>query len=422
MTELSGDRYRVLLIACVLLVLAYRAAMAALLAAFHALPSLQRRRLLEEGAFSDPLLRDLLEHPHLLGMGLNLWNQGLLVLLLGLLLSLSLSLPGGVWMLAAFIVVYVWALDLALPTLLTAHEPARWIARLFPFYGPMHRLLAPFFMPVARVLERRREVLEKAKEDEVEDVTEDAVTAFLEEGEAEGILEESDRELIRNVVTFGDTVVREVMTPRTRIKALPLGCTGAEALDAFRETRHARLPLFEGSIDHVKGVLLLKDLIQVPPEEARPSELMHEPVFVPESMPVLDLLRQFQRERFQLAVVVDEFGTVTGVATTEDLLEEVFGEIQDEHEGQKDFVEAGEGVFLVSGQTHVEDLEARLGLPFERDGFDTVGGLVMALLGRVPAPGERVESGGARLTVTRMDGHRVAQVRVELPPPATEAP
>ncbi len=418
MTDSPGEKYRVLLLACVLLVLAYRAAMAALLAAFHALPSLQRRRLLEEGAFEDALLRDLLEQPHLLGMGLNLWNQGLLVLLLGLLLSLSLSLPGGVWMLAGFIALYVWAMDLALPTLLTAHEPARWIARLFPFYGPVHRILSPLFMPVAKVLERRRENLERTREEEAEEVTEDAVTAFLEEGEAEGILEESDRELIRNVVTFGDTVVREVMTPRTRIRALPVACSTQEAWEAFRETRHARLPLFEGSIDHIKGILLLKDLMQVAPEAARPADLMHPPVFVPESMPVLDLLRQFQRERFQLAVVVDEFGTVTGVATTEDLLEEVFGEIQDEHEGQKDFIEAGEGVFLVSGQTHVEDLEARLGLPFERDGFDTLGGLVMARLGRVPAPGERVEAGGARLTVTRMDGNRVAQVRVELPPPA----
>jgi CBS domain containing-hemolysin-like protein len=113
-------------------------------------------------------------------------------------------------------------------------------------------------------------------------------------------------------------------------------------------------------------------------------------------------------------VVVDEFGTVTGVVTSEDLLEEVFGEIQDEHEGQKDFVEAGNGVYLVSGQTHVEDLEARLGITFERDGFDTLGGLVMARLGRVPALGASVASEGARLTVTRMDGHRVAQVRVEV--------
>jgi CBS domain containing-hemolysin-like protein len=256
--------------------------------------------------------------------------------------------------------------------------------------------------------------LERTREEEDEAVTEDAVTAFLEEGEAEGILEESDRELIRNVVTFGDTVVREVMTPRTRIRALPVSCTAGEAWEAFRETRHARLPLFEGSIDHVKGVLLLKDLIQVGEAEARPADLGLPPVFVPESMPVLDLLRQFQRERFQLAVVVDEFGTVTGVVTSEDLLEEVFGEIQDEHEGQKDFVEAGNGVYLVSGQTHVEDLEARLGITFERDGFDTLGGLVMARLGRVPALGASVASEGARLTVTRMDGHRVAQVRVEV--------
>jgi CBS domain containing-hemolysin-like protein len=420
--EPAGGSHHALLLASALLVLAYRAAMAALLAAFHAVPSLQRRRLLEEGAFANPLLEELLERPHRLGMGLNLTSQGLLVLLLGLLWPLRLALPGGVWVLTGFTLLYIWALDLALPTLLTAHEPSRWIARLFPLYAPAHHLLSPLFMPIARVLERRREVFDRAREEDEEDVTEDAVTAFLEEGEAEGILEESDRELIRNVVTFGDTVVREVMTPRTRIKGLPVNCTAPEAWEAFRETRHARLPLYEGSIDHIKGILLLKDLMQVDIAQAVPADLMLPPVFVPESKAVPDLLRQFQKERCQLAVVVDEFGTVTGVASTEDLLEEVFGEIQEEHEGQKDFVEAEAGVYFVSGHTHVEDLESRLGLSFERDGFDTLGGLVMAHLGRVPSAGERVAVEGAELTVIRMEGHRVAQVKVELKPSEADSP
>jgi putative hemolysin len=208
--------------------------------------------------------------------------------------------------------------------------------------------------------------------------------------------------------------VREVMTPRTRIVALPITASVLEAWDAFRESRHSRLPVYEGTIDHVEGILLLKDLMQhrrTQPVELR--SLLKAPFFVPESKPVADLLREMQRARIQLAIVVDEFGGMSGVVTLEDLLEEVFGEIRDEHEGPGEVVETSPGVFEISAQIHVEDLAERLGLVWERDGFDTLGGLVMARLGRVPAPGDEVQVEGARLRVLQMDGARILQVRVE---------
>jgi CBS domain containing-hemolysin-like protein len=140
---------------------------------------------------------------------------------------------------------------------------------------------------------------------------------------------------------------------------------------------------------------------------------MKPPHFVPESKPVADLLRDLQRARTQLALVVDEFGGVSGLVTMEDLLEEVFGEIQDEHEAPAGLLEQAPGVWLVSGQAHVEDVAETVGLSWERGGFDTLAGLVMARLGRVPKSQESVAVEGARLTVLRMDGTRVVQVRVE---------
>jgi CBS domain containing-hemolysin-like protein len=134
---------------------------------------------------------------------------------------------------------------------------------------------------------------------------------------------------------------------------------------------------------------------------------------VPESKPVNEVLRELQRARTQMAVVVDEFGAVSGLVTMEDLLEEVFGEIQDEHEGGAEVVETTPGTYLVLGQVHVEDLAARLGATWERDGFDTVAGLVMARLGHVPVPGEQVAVEGARLTVLKMEGPRILQLRVQ---------
>ena len=401
--------------ALILIVLLYRALMAGLLEAFHALPSIQRRRLLEGEAIGDRLLARLLAKPHALGLGISLWNQALLVILLGLAWPLRAALPGGAYTLSVLTLVYLWVMDLALPTLVVASDPGVWMIRLFPLYGPAHRVLGPLVAPLAQVVQRQRDDHDRSRVDEDEDVPIEAVTALLEEGEAEGILEVEDRELIRNVVEFGDTVVREVMTPRTLVHGIPATATLPEAWALFRTHRHSRMPVFDGTVDQIVGVLLLKDLMQVSHEEAVTiTELAKAPCFVPESKGILQLLREMQRDRQGLAVVVDEFGSVSGIVSLEDLLEEVFGEIRDEHEVQADIVELGPGEFLLSGQVHVDDLEERTGLQYERDGFDTLGGLIMAHLGHIPAPQETLELDGARLTVQKMEGRRIIQVHLKL--------
>jgi CBS domain containing-hemolysin-like protein len=413
MTDSGGSAPSSWYLFAALAVLVYRAAMVVLLSAFHAMPSLQRRRLLEEEAIADPRLAALLEQPRSLGMGLGFWNKLLLLALVVLLWPIHHVLPGGAWTLGALVLAGLWLLDLLLPALLASRDPVRWLVQLFPLYAPFQSLLGPLVNPLARMIDRRH-AEERAKDVDVEEATEEAVTALLEEGEAEGILEAEDRELIRNVVTFGDTVVREVMTPRTRIVALPLTATIEEAWATFTASRHSRVPVYDGSIEKVRGVLLLKDLMQLPLGAKPPlATLLKPPHFVPESKPVADLLRDLQRARTQLALVVDEFGGVSGLVTMEDLLEEVFGEIQDEHEAPTGLVEQAPGLWVVSGQVHVEDVAEALGLAWERDGFDTLAGLVMARLGRVPQAQDTVEVEGARLTVLRMEGTRILQVRVE---------
>ncbi|HJV88978.1 MAG TPA: hemolysin family protein [Holophagaceae bacterium] len=402
------------LIALLIGLLLYRSALAMMLSAHHALTSLQRRRLLEEEAIRDPELAALLERPQVLGMGLSLITQFLLVALLVLSWPLKPAIPGGWGSLAVITLAFLWGLDMALPTLLTAQEPGRWLARLWPLYAPIHPLFDLLLSPLARRLERRRAEAEKARDGEDEPASEDAVTALIEEGEAEGILEESDSELIRNVVSFGDTVVREVMTPRTRVVALSGEATVPEAWQAFMKSRHARLPVFNGSIDTIHGLLLLKDLMQLPDQDPRRARDLCKPaLFVPESKPVSELMKEMQRQRAQLAMVVDEFGAVSGLVTMEDLLEEVFGEIRDEHEGATEIQALADGSLLVSGQAHVDDVASPLSLTWEHEGFDTIGGLVMARLGRVPKPQDRVAVEGATLVVLRMEGTRILQVKVE---------
>ncbi len=399
------------------LVVVYRAVMATLLGAFHALTSLHRRRLLEEEGIPNPLLAELLARPLVLGQGVTFWNQILLVLLTGLVLPLAGGLPWGGGGLLLLMLIYVWVMDLLLPSLVTAGDPALWVNRLFPLYAPIHRLLSPLVEPLSRYVERARERHEQGQEDV--ETTGEAVTALLEEGEAEGILEEGDRELIRNVVEFGDTVVREVMTPRTRIQAIALGASAQEVWNAFRSSRHSRLPVFEGTVDAIVGVVLLKDLLQFDPaDDLDLHTLMKAPLFVPESKPVLELLREFQVERTQMAMVVDEYGSISGLVSMEDLLEEVFGEIREEHEISAELQPLSDGSLLVPGAMHVEELEALLELSWPHENFDTVAGLVLANLGRVPQPGDSVDVEGAVVAVTRMEGPRILQVRIRKVPEA----
>lgn len=401
-------------LAVALALVIYRFAMTVLLEAFRTLPSIQRRRMLEEGAIQDPRLTELLTQPHAFGLALNLWNQGLLIVLLGLLWPWEVLLPGGVGAWMAFVLFYLWLLDATLPSLLTAAQPAVWLGRGFRLYWPVAPLMMRIVGPVVRFVERRREHPERVKDESAEASMEEAVTALLEEGKAEGILEEEDRELIRNVVGFGDTVVREVMTPRTLIQGIDVAATYEEVAACFRQSRHSRLPVYEETVDHIVGILLLKDFLQLEPgSPVDLRTLAKPPLFVPESKPIPDLLRELQRARMQMAIVVDEFGSVSGLVTLEDLLEEVFGEIREEHESEGELEELPEGALLVSGNLHVEDLQARLGRGWAHEGYDTVAGLMMAHLGRVPQVGDEVVAEGARFIVLRMTGARVLQLRVE---------
>ena len=401
-----------LLILLIFIVVAYRAATATLLSALYALPSLHRRLLLEEEAFEDTQLAEMMEHPQGLTITLMFWNQTLLVLLLVLLWPFRYAIHGSAWILAALMLIYIWIMDIVLPSAIISVDPARWIKRLFPLHSPLHRLLSLVLAPLISYCEKSQESLELAGEEDAPP-TDDAMTAFLEEGEAEGILEEEDSELIRNVLNLGDTVVREVMTPRTRIQAIPSDATLEEVWETFRIKRNSRMPVYQNTIDNIQGVLLLKDLIQLKGQDnAHWLSLAKRPIFVPESKSTLELLRELQRARNQMAVVVDEYGAVAGLATIEDLLEEVVGEIQEEHESSPTLQECSPGVYNVPGGTHVDDLASALDIELEHEGFDTVAGLVMWKLGRIPNPLETVHLQNLILRVLKMDGPRIVMVEV----------
>ncbi len=267
----------------------------------------------------------------------------------------------------------------------------------------------------------------------VNPITEEEILAMVASGEEEGVVEPEERKLIGEVFEFGDTITAEVMVPRVDVRALPKEATLAEARQAVVDTGHTRLPVYDGSLDNIVGVVHAKDLLQqLSPSSdegaGRPvTAIMRRAYHVPESKRVAELLPELQRQQLHLAVVVDEYGGTAGIVTLDNLLEELVGPIRDEYDArvEPEIQLAGEGQAVVSGGADLEDVSSALGIDLETEGVDTVGGLIYARLGRIPVEGDAVELPDAVLEVMSLKGRRVWKVRVsrraapeEVPPEA----
>jgi CBS domain containing-hemolysin-like protein len=227
-----------------------------------------------------------------------------------------------------------------------------------------------------------------------------------------GILQESERILVGNALDFAETLVRQVMVPRTEIVAIPDDSTVEGVVQLLRQSPFTRLPVYREDLDHIVGVVHVKDVVGAAP--ARPvSELMRKPLYLPETAHLDRALAQFRRERVQLAIVIDEFGGTAGLVTLEDVIEELVGEVQDEFDRDVPMLREESGVYLINGLMTLPDVRERLGLDLSNEPYDTVGGMIFGRLGRLAQVGDSVEVEGYRFTVTAVAGRRVAQVKAK---------
>ena len=227
-----------------------------------------------------------------------------------------------------------------------------------------------------------------------------------------GILQESERILVGNALDFAETLVRQVMVPRTEIVAIPDDSTVEGVVQLLRQSPFTRLPVYRDDLDHIVGVVHVKDVVGAPP--ARPvSELMRKPLYLPETAHLDRALAQFRRERVQLAIVIDEFGGTAGLVTLEDVIEELVGEVQDEFDREAPMLREESGVYLINGLMTLPDVRERLGLDLADEPYDTVGGMIFGRLGRLAQVGDSVDVEGYRFTVTAVAGRRVAQVKAK---------
>ncbi|MDQ3282556.1 MAG: hemolysin family protein [Acidobacteriota bacterium] len=316
------------------------------------------------------------------------------------------------------LVVVVWKFLLAL---VPADAGEVVLRALLPFSRFVYYVFWPLLFPLRKLLER----LDRGDEngDDEEEVTDEEVQAYIDVGEEEGIIEASEGKLLQSIVDFGDRLAHEIMTPRIDVLAFDARRPMEELAKLFSESKYARIPVYEQSIDQITGVVHVKDLFDaLLKRENRAVAAMARPAyFVSETKKVSELLREFQTEHLQIAVVVDEYGGTAGIITTEDIIEEIVGEIADEHEDEEaTVVDAGEDSWLVSGILRVESLEERLDAHLTGEDYETVAGLIFTTLGRVPAVGTIVRKNGWLFEVERADRRRIYRVKVRRDPDWSE--
>jgi CBS domain containing-hemolysin-like protein len=298
-------------------------------------------------------------------------------------------------------------------------NPERAFSATWHVAAVLYRIFMLPARPVIAALETlrlsaRREMVEEAPEAAAEEIE-----ALIDVGRSEGILEVEEGKLIRQVIEFHDRVAREIMTPRTQIVAVPAEARLRDLRELMVSGKHSRVPVYRGQIDNIEGIAGMRDLIACwgsAPDDAPITPLVRPVHFVPETKQVSELLKEMQSRRLQMVMVVDEYGGIAGLVTIEDLLEEIVGELHEEHEAEEKEVTPEEGGrFLLRGTATIDAMNTAMGIEIPAEGYETVAGFVYSLLGRIPRAGEVVEHDGLRIEIVKADSRRVVLVRAARP-------
>ncbi|MFL6291375.1 MAG: hemolysin family protein [Thermoanaerobaculia bacterium] len=366
-------------------------------------------------------LRRLYDSPHrfvlfrfILSLTARLAPIGLYVALAEILTHFHRAHPAA-WSLAIVLIV-VAAIEMT-NRALVGHDPERALRALTRVYRAVLLLLSPvltLLTPLVPNVSLERDRREDGGEEE--SATDEEIEAFIDVGTREGILEPEQGEWLWSIVDFRDTLVRSVMTPRIDMICASVDSAIDVLAERFVESGHSRIPLYQDSIDNIVGILHIRDVLRASrlPEPPPAQELIKPPLFIPETKPLGELLKELQARFQQVAIVVDEYGGTAGLVTVEDLIEEIVGEIMDEHEALAAELEPLEnGGYRLDGRAHIELLDELFEVEIEDPEYETVAGLIFSALGHVPQPGETVECYGLRFTVEAVADRRIQTVKVE---------
>jgi putative hemolysin len=398
-------------------------------ASFSALMRLSLRLAAERSDRPDRL-GAYLDDPILLFVPVRLL-QGLMTAMATALLADVIGLDGAhrFALVVATVIAFVVVFELLLPLAIVSRDPERALEVLLPSFSPIAQALGPLARWSVRSVPVKRNGgagEDASAGDEGADEEAKEYDAAAKKNGLDTLIGGEERQLLQSIVDFGDTLVREVMTPRPDIVAIRDEATIGELRALFREQEYSRFPVFKDSLDNISGFVFVKDLVALehPDEASSITPFLRPAAVAPESKRVPELLKQFQRQQTQIAIVVDEYGGTAGIVTIEDLLEEIVGEIRDEYDVESEpIVDEGGGRFVFNGKVDIDEVRNRLNVQIEREGFETVGGYLLNRLGRVPAVGERVEIDGLTIEVLEVERRRIHKVRMAHQPviePASE--
>jgi CBS domain containing-hemolysin-like protein len=389
-------------------------------AAYFSLGRARLKRLAEQNDPEQGPLQPLLSKPHdllvTLLVGITLANIGASAIATSM--AATLFGPLGLAISIGVMTVLLLVFGEVLPMTLAVEHPERysgWVSRpvawLSALLWPVRSMLSALTAMTLRLVGSERQRGEP-------EISEEELRTLVDVGAREGVVDRTEREMIHKVFELEDTLVREVMVPRPDMFCLDMATPPSDILPLLREHLHSRVPVFEETVDHIVGVLYTKDLLPhlkgLPPDFDLRSRL-HPPYFVPESKRADALLREFQAKKLHLAVVVDEYGGTAGLVTLEDLLEELVGEIRDEFDEDEHLIQKVDATsYRVSGKLPIDDLNTVTGLHLSKDSFDTVGGWVLDIFGRVPNKGEKTQAGDVTVTVEKVERTRVLEVLVAI--------
>lgn len=297
---------------------------------------------------------------------------------------------------------------------IVSQDVDRWAIRM----TPIARILIFFMTPLVALPLWLTRIMQLFP-DEERQVTEEELKTLVDVGQQGGILEQGERKMIYSIFEMGDTLAREVMVPRTDMLSLDVTTPLDQAIDALLAAGHSRVPVYEDNVDHIIGLLYSKDLLRIWREGNHLQSLrslLRPTYFVPEAIKIDALLREMQRKRVHMAIVVDEYGGISGLVTMEDIVEEVVGEIRDEFDQGEELLsqKIGEGEFMLLGRIDLDDFNEIMGTHILKDETDTLGGYIYKRLGRVPDNGASIQIGHVLITVEEVAGNRIRKVRAKL--------
>lgn len=313
------------------------------------------------------------------------------------------------WMFLIALAVFIIFFEL-IPRLISSSAKKEILMMLLPSYKIPYILARPLLW-IDRIESKDKDM------DTQHEASDEEIDVLIKEAKEEGIIEKEEGILLKSVMEFGDTTVREIMTPRVSMICIPKNATIERLRDLVIEEKHSRIPVFRDRIDNIEGIVIVKDLLEYSNDTHRGdsiSSLVRPVFFIPESMKVAELLKEFQKRKQKIAIVVDEHGGVSGLVTMEDLIEEIVGEIQDEYDKDEvQFIRQNPFDYIVHGDAGVEDLEELFDLELATDNFITVGGLITHRMGRLPEVGEKIEIEDLDLEILEVDQKRIKKLRVK---------